>query len=120
MCETITDAKYGCWAPKTCFTSLPDGRLRRMVKCKDGTIEKDEVIPATKARVVVARASTGLSQSRFTDLMGVSVRTLQDWTLDFAAPVVPLRPCCASPHSTTPSCARRQFDYASLPPDRPT
>lgn len=31
------------------------------------------------SEIAEARNTTGLSQSRFADLMGVSVRTLQDW-----------------------------------------
>ncbi len=41
---------------------------------KVGRVETVE-IPA----VVEARQKVGLSQSRFADLLGVSVRTLQDW-----------------------------------------
>jgi putative transcriptional regulator len=41
---------------------------------KIGHIETIDVIP-----VVEARQKTGLSQSRFAELLGVSVRTLQDW-----------------------------------------
>lgn len=77
--EAIADAKHGRWARKTEFQPLADGRMRRMVTRRDGTIEKDEIIPAEQARVMAARAGTGLSQSEFAGLMGVSVRTLQDW-----------------------------------------
>jgi hypothetical protein len=43
--ETIE--KGGCveWARKTKFVPQPDGSLRRMVTRKDGTVEKDEIIP---------------------------------------------------------------------------
>ena len=41
---------------------------------KTGHIEVVQVSPA-----VEARQKTGLSQSRFAELLGVSVRTLQDW-----------------------------------------
>jgi len=75
--EAIADA--GRWARKTEFTPLADGRMRRRITRRDGTIEKDEVIPASRAALVAARAGTGLSQSQFAELMGVSVRTLQDW-----------------------------------------
>ncbi|MCK9539913.1 helix-turn-helix domain-containing protein [Dokdonella sp.] len=77
--EAIADAKHGRWARKTEFRPLADGRMRRMVTRRDGTVEKDEVIPAAHASVVAARAGTGLSQSEFASIMGVSVRTLQDW-----------------------------------------
>lgn len=77
--EAIADTKHGRWARKTEFRPLADGRMRRMVTRRDGTIEKDEVIPAAQANVVAARAGTGLSQSEFAGMMGVSVRTLQDW-----------------------------------------
>lgn len=77
--EAVADAKHGRWARKTEFRLLADGRLRRRVTRRDGTVEKDEVIPAAQASVVAARAGTGLSQSEFAGVMGVSVRTLQDW-----------------------------------------
>ena len=39
-----------------------------------GLVETVELLP-----VVEARQKAGLSQSRFAELLGVSVRTLQDW-----------------------------------------
>lgn len=77
--EAVADAKHGRWARKTEFQPLANGRMRRRITRRDGTVEKDEVIPASRAVVVAARAGTGLSQSQFAELMGVSVRTLQDW-----------------------------------------
>ena len=41
---------------------------------KVGFVETVELLP-----VVEARQKTGLSQSRFAELLGISVRTLQDW-----------------------------------------
>ncbi len=77
--EAIADAKHDRWARKTEFTPLANGRMRRRITRRDGTVEKDEVIPASRAALVAARAGTGLSQSQFAEIMGVSVRTLQDW-----------------------------------------
>ena len=34
------------WARKTEFIAQPDGSVRRIVTRRDGTIEKDEIIPA--------------------------------------------------------------------------
>lgn len=77
--EAIADAEHGRWARKTEFTPLADGRMRRRVTRSDGTVEKNEVIPAGRVAITAARAGTGLSQSEFAGLLGVSVRTLQDW-----------------------------------------
>lgn len=48
--------------------------VRQMTAGKRGAVHKIEV-----PQVVQARISAGLSQSQFAELMGVSVRTLQDW-----------------------------------------
>ena len=66
------------WARKTEFTQRSDGSMRRRIVLPDGTVEKDEIVPAADpART--ARAGTGMSQSKFAELIGVSVRTLQEW-----------------------------------------
>jgi DNA-binding transcriptional regulator YiaG len=67
------------WARKTRFIHKPDGSIRRLVTRKDGTVEKDEIIPADRALVAEARAKTGLSQDKFARLLGISARTLRDW-----------------------------------------
>jgi len=48
--------------------------VRQMKAGKKGAVHKIDV-----PEVVRARTHTGLSQSQFTALIGVSVRTLQDW-----------------------------------------
>lgn len=48
--------------------------VRSMKANKAGKVTEVEV-----SEIAEARNTTGLSQSRFADLMGVSVRTLQDW-----------------------------------------
>jgi putative transcriptional regulator len=67
------------WARKTQFIPQPDGTMRRMVTRKDGTVEKDEIIPTGRTLVAEARAKTGLSQEKFAMLLGISPRTLRDW-----------------------------------------
>jgi putative transcriptional regulator len=79
LAQALQEIKRDECARKTEFTPQPDGSIRRMILRKDGTIEKDELIPAAKAQVSVARAATGLSQGPFAKLLGVSVRTLQEW-----------------------------------------
>ena len=79
LLQSMQEAARGEWARKTDFTTLPDGSIHRVITRRDGTIEKDEIIPAEKAQVAAARAATGLSQAAFAKLLGVSVRTLQEW-----------------------------------------
>jgi len=77
--QAVQDMKQNEWARKTELIKQPDGSVRRIITKRDGTIEKDEVIPAERAHVAAARAATGLSQTAFAKLLGVSVRTLQEW-----------------------------------------
>jgi len=74
------------WARKTQFIPQKDGSLRRLVTRKDGTVEKDEIIPADRSLVAEARAKTGLSQEKFAALLGISPRTLRDWEHNRRAP----------------------------------
>jgi putative transcriptional regulator len=71
--------KHGEWARKTEFIPQGDGSIRRVILRRDGTVEKDQIIPAEKAQVAAARAATGLSQAPFAKLLGVSILTLQEW-----------------------------------------
>lgn len=75
----LDEVKRGKWARKTEFFPQRDGSMRRVITRRDGTVEKDHIIPAEKALVAGARAATGLSQAAFAKLLGVSVRTLQEW-----------------------------------------
>ncbi len=77
--ETLDKGGRAKWARKTQFIPQPDGSLRRLVTRKDGTVEKDEILPADRALVAEARAKTGLSQEKFAVLLGISPRTLRDW-----------------------------------------
>lgn len=82
----LEEMKCGRWARKTEFIKQKNGSIRRLVTRRDGTIEKDETIPAEKALVATARAATGFSQTAFAKLLGVSVRTLQEWEQGRKAP----------------------------------
>jgi putative transcriptional regulator len=53
--------------------------------------------------VASIREKTGLSQERFATLLGLSVRTLQDWELGRQAQ---LARCCSSPNATRKRGAR--------------
>ena len=78
LLAAIADVKAGRWARKTAFTRRADGSVRRRIVLSDGTVEKDEIIPAADW-ALAARAGTGLSQAQFAKLIGVSLRTLQEW-----------------------------------------
>ncbi len=86
LSQAVGEMKRGEWARKTEFTAQPDGSVHRVITRRDGTIEKDELIPPERAMVAAARAATGLSQATFAKLLGVSVRTLQEWEQGRKAP----------------------------------
>jgi len=79
LLQAAQEIKHDKCVRKTKFIIQPDGSFRRVITRRDGTIEKDEIIPAEKVQVAAARAATGLSQAAFAKLLGVSVRTLQEW-----------------------------------------
>jgi putative transcriptional regulator len=79
LSQALGAMERGHWARKTEFMTQPDGLVRRVITRRDGTIEKDEIIPPERAMVMAARAATGLSQATFAKRLGVSVRTLQEW-----------------------------------------
>ena len=78
LLKSIADVKAGRWARRTEFTPRADGGWRRRIVLSDGTVEKDEIVAATDW-AQAARAGTGLSQAQFAKLIGVSLRTLQEW-----------------------------------------
>ena len=84
--QAVRDMKRGKWARKTEFIPQRDGSLRRVITRRDGTVEKDHLIPAGDTTVRAARAATGLSQAQFARLLGVSARTLQEWEQGRKAP----------------------------------
>ena len=57
--------------------------IRQLKRGEHGRVMK---VPS----VTAIREKTGLSQSRFAELLGVSVRTLQEWSRDAGRPRVPL------------------------------
>lgn len=42
----ISDMGKARWARKTVFTQRADGSMRRRIVLPDGTVEKDEIVPA--------------------------------------------------------------------------
>lgn len=97
LLESIRELKAQKWARKTEFIPQPDGSLRRLIIRRDGTVEKDEVVPAEALAAVAARASTGLSQAEFAKLLGVSKRTLQEWEQGRKQPTGAAKPLLRSP-----------------------
>lgn len=79
LAELLATPARPVWARKTEVFPQADGAVRRVITRSDGTVEQDELIPAERALVAMARAATGLSQAAFARLLGVSVRTLQEW-----------------------------------------
>ena len=77
--EDLEAGRAPLWSRKTQFIEQEDGSVRRLVTLPDGSVEKDETIPAERWRVFRARGNTGLSQAEFAKLLGVSKRTLQEW-----------------------------------------
>ncbi|MBI5602379.1 MAG: hypothetical protein HY879_03415 [Deltaproteobacteria bacterium] len=48
LSQVMDEIKRRRWARKTEFLRQPDGSVRRLVTRRDGTVEKEETIPAEK------------------------------------------------------------------------
>ena len=51
--------KRGKWARKTEFFPQPDGSIRRVITRRDGTVEKDHIIPASLNKTNYERYQAG-------------------------------------------------------------
>ena len=56
LLQAVRDMKRGKWARKTEFIPQRNGSIRRIVTRRDGTVEKDHLIPAGDTSVRAARA----------------------------------------------------------------
>ncbi len=71
----LEKGKAKTWARKTVFVRGNDGALTRTVTTATGKKMSCQTLTAAAS----ARLQSGLSQAQFAALMGVSVRTLQEW-----------------------------------------
>ncbi len=82
LSQLIADLDAGI-APKpvrrTTLTPREDDSILRRVLADDGSVVAEEIVTPGQSVTLAARAKTGLSQTRFAALLGISVRTLHDW-----------------------------------------
>jgi DNA-binding transcriptional regulator YiaG len=67
------------WARKTTYSVGRGGAVERRIERADGQVEHKSVYTALEWELMGARAKTGLSQTEFAKMIGVSTRTLQGW-----------------------------------------
>jgi putative transcriptional regulator len=75
LLQSVQEMKTATIARKTEFISQDNGIMKRLVTRADGTIERNEIV----SDITYTRLKSNLSQSQFAKLLGVSVRTLQEW-----------------------------------------
>lgn len=75
LLQSVCEMKNHAIAKKTEFIIQNDGNVRQLVTLADGTIERDTLLSS----IACTRVKAELSQSQFAKLLGVSVRTLQEW-----------------------------------------
>jgi putative transcriptional regulator len=75
LLQSVQEMKTATTARKTEFVSQGDGTIRRLVTRTDSTIERNDVL----SDITYTRLKSNLTQAQFAKLLGVSVRTLQEW-----------------------------------------
>ena len=75
LLQSVREMKAGEQARKTEYIAMDDGTMRRLITRADGRVERDDILSG----ITCTRMKTQLSQSQFAKLLGVSVRTLQEW-----------------------------------------
>ena len=75
LLQSVQEMNAGKMARKTEFIPQDNGTVKRLVTLADVTVEREDIL----SDIVYTRIKTQLSQSQFAKLLGVSVRTLQEW-----------------------------------------
>ncbi len=75
LLQSVREMRAGIWARKTEYTPIDDCAIRRVITLPDGSVERDDILSG----ITCTRIKSSLSQSQFAKLLGISVRTLQEW-----------------------------------------
>ncbi len=75
LLQSVQEMKTATIGRKKEFIFQDNGTVRRLITKADGTIERDDIL----SDITATRLKTNLTQSQFAKLLGVSVRTLQEW-----------------------------------------